>query len=266
MHRLSVRFDVSYGIEVFLRPLRRYLCKELCVADRVECVLWHFSWLHIVLNPYICRALLNQRQFIIDQKSGANFGINISLRRAVSHSREGEFSLDLLFHGNIIFSASFSVVNTRAADISSSAGSIFLIAGIQGARGTENEVRALSNLVHRLRPAALLICALQGLCAGWNLPAPIAVSTGSHVMNNNTGRRKRAGFDYDVFWRESGALPIDNRYWRLPPSPFIRPVEQVASKHRGQHRRRSEFKIDFFEGTKWAASQMTQIDLTWSSE
>lgn len=256
MHPLGSDLGTHYPIEISLRPLRPYLCQGLGVAARVRCVVSHFHWLHATLRPEVCKSLCQHQSVSIRFDDPTCADVELVLRQSASQSREGELSLDLVHKHRRLMSATFSVVDCRAATIASQAPNTLLVAGFQGVRGTEQEMRELGAGLHKLRPAALLICAIQGLCAGWQLPGPVAVSQQCHV-SASYARRRRIQLDYDSAWAEAGSDRIAPQYWQLPASPLIRPDDQVPSKHRAQHRRRSALKSHFFETCRAAARSMT---------
>ena len=255
MDQLGRDLGAHYPIEICLRPLRPYLCKGLSVASRVQCVVAHFRWLHDTLPSETCRALCQHEGLIIPIDSAECADVELVLRQSASQSREGELSFDLFFRKMRLMSATFSVVETRAANVQSQAPSTMLLGGFQGVRGTEQDMRELSARLEKLRPSAILICALQGLCAGWRLPAPVAVSHQSHV-SATFARKRRIQLDYDAVWSEAGSARVAPPYWQLPASPWIRPAEQVPSKHRAQHRRRSALKTAVFDTCRVAAASM----------
>jgi len=255
LNRLNQEHGARYPIEVSLRPLRQYLCDGLSVADRAACVVNHFSWLHAALSPETCQALWQQKCLLLPLAAEGCADIEIVLRQSASQSREGELTLDLLFRSQRLVSTHFSIVDARAAGIGADAHSVVLVAGFQGVRGTDALMRDLGTQLHRLRPSSLLLCALQGVCAGWDLPAPVAVAQQSHV-SASYARRKRIQLDYDSVWSESGADRLGPRHWQLPAEPAIRPDTEVASKHRAQHRRRNAAKLAFFESCRDAAAAM----------
>lgn len=257
LHRLKQEHGAHYPIEVSLRPLRPYLCDGLSVADRAACVVFHFNWLHTTLRPETCRALWQQQGLLLPLAAESCTDVALVLRQSASQCREGELSFDLMFRGQRLVSTHFSIVGARAAGIACAERSVAFVAGFQGVRGTEALMRELGTQLHRLRPSALLLCALQGLCAGWGLPAPVTVAQHAHVSAGYV-RRRRIQLDYDSVWSEAGADRLGPRHWQLPALPQIRPDSEVASKHRAQHRRRNAAKLAFFEACRDAASAMTR--------
>jgi uncharacterized protein VirK/YbjX len=255
LHRLKLEHGAHYPIEVSLRPLRPYLCEGLSVADRAACVVSHFSWLHATLRPEICQALWQRQGLPSPLAAETGTDVSLVLRQSASQSREGELSFDLMFQGQRLVSTHFSIVGTGAAGIGGAERSVVLVAGFQGVRGTDALMRELGTQLHRLRPSSLLICALQGVCAGWDLPAPITVAQQSHV-SAGYARRRRIQLDYDRVWTEAGADRLGQRHWQLPGTLGIRSDCEVASKHRAQHRRRNATKLAFFETCREAASAM----------
>jgi uncharacterized protein VirK/YbjX len=77
----------------------------------------------------------------------------------------------------------------------------------------------------------------------------VAVAHRNHV-SASYARRRRIQLDYDSVWSEAGAERITPSHWQLPASPLIRPDDQVPSKHRAQHRRRSALKSQVFEACR----------------
>ena len=234
---------------VVLRPLRSYLRSGLNSEHRAQAVRSQFDWLTATLPEAAIQRLYSGRPVSLLGVSSPVEGLGLSLSAAAHLGREGELALHLEWREVRVMSLAFSVLDADLVvprDTVAITGSRAVVGCLQGVRGAELSLRALTAACQRLRPSALLVTALQGLSAAWALQEALAVAAGSHVYARYGSRRRELRIDYDAAWRDSGAERVGRHYWMLPSHPTSRPESEVESKRRAQHRRRHALRQALF--------------------
>lgn len=234
------------------RPLRSYLRHGLTAGRRAQALHEHFNWLANNMPPRLIEAIhLQAPVTLLACRPGFP---GVSLSRAGGLGREGELALHLDWDHQTVLSLAFSVVEpatvagdgTTAGKAGELRGTRAVVGALQGRRGADAALRALSAACQRIRPSALLLTALQALSRAWGLQAPLCVATHSHVYAGYRSGRRKAQLDYDAIWAENHAVAMGAHYWLLPAMPVLRPDSDVESRKRAQHRRRNTLRQEFF--------------------
>lgn len=245
-----------------LRPLRSYLRQGLSGVARARAVQAHFTWLSSALpRPLIDRLYHDAPVELLGGLSPVK-DLGLALGRSGGRGREGEMALHLEWKGQPVMTLVFSVLDgtvvASKSEVDALAGLRPVVGALQGARGTDMALRELAAACQRLRPSALLLVGLQGLCEAWGLKPPLCVATQSHIYTGYRSRRRKVSLDYDAAWRESGATAAGRHYWALPAAPLLRPDTEVESRKRAQHRRRNALRQDFFLAARDGAARTLQ--------
>lgn len=245
--------------ELALRPLRSYLRRGLPASRRAECLRAHFEWVAAHL-PRAAIDRLYADEFVALLAPGRSpvEGLGLSLSIAGAQGREGELALHLEWHGQRAMSIAFSVLDAAcvldAAEAPLPPGPRIVIGSLQGARGADEALRALSAAAQRLRPSALLVIAAQAVTQAWTLQPPLGVAAASHAYAGYASRSRSVALDYDAAWRDAGAGRAGRHYWALPARPLLRPDAEVESRRRAQHRRRNALREQLFDAVRDGAA------------
>jgi uncharacterized protein VirK/YbjX len=245
-----------------LRPLRSYLRQGLSGVARARAVQAHFTWLSTALPRPLIDRLYHEAPLPLLGGLTPVKDLGLALGRSGGRGREGEMALHLEWKGQPVMTLVFSVLDgavvASKSEVDALAGLRPVVGALQGARGTDIALRELAAACQRLRPSALLLVGLQGLCEAWGLKPPLCVATQSHIYTGYRSRRRKVGLDYDAAWRESGATAAGRHYWALPAAPLLRPDTEVESRKRAQHRRRNALRQDFFLAARDGAARTLQ--------
>ena len=235
---------------LLLKPLRSYLRRGLSPLQRAQAMRSHFSWLTQALPKSTIESLYEDRGLVLSEglpgaAPGAS-GLRIVLTRAGGWGREGELALHLEHDEARLMTLAFSVVERHLVFGGSSSPHVLLSGAIQGRRGADRVLHAVSNDAERLRPHVLLVTALQGLARGLGVAGLYGVSASAHVYAGYRSRARHVGIDYDALWSEVGGTRAGSHYWALPAQPRLRDECEVPSKKRSQHRRRNALREALF--------------------
>lgn len=235
---------------LLIKPLRSYLRRGLSPLQRAQAMRSHFSWLTQTLPKSTIESLYADRGLILSEglpgvAPGAS-RLRIVLTSAGAWGREGELSLHLEHAETRLMTLAFSIVERHLAFGGSASSHVLLSGAIQGRRGADKALRAVSNDVERLRPHALLVTAVQGLARGLGVDGLYGVSANAHIYAGYRSRSRHVGIDYDALWSEMGGTRAGSHYWALPAQPRLRHEREVPSRKRGQHRRRNALREALF--------------------
>ena len=245
---------------LLIKPLRSYLRRGLSPLQRAQALRSHFSWLTRTLPKSTIDSIYQDTGLILcEGLPGAAPGasrLRFVLTSAGAWGREGELSLHLEHAGARLMTMAFSIVERHLAFGGNASSHVLLSGAIQGRRGADKALHAVSNDVERLRPHALLVTAVQGLARGLGVDGVYGVCASAHIYAGYRSRSRQVGIDYDALWRETGGTRAGPHYWVLPAQPQLRHERDVPSKKRSQRRRRNALREALFAQCEAAARKV----------
>ena len=216
------------------RPYRRH---DLDAATRLACLVSHtlaierLGWQQLVSR-------MSTQPLTIARFTGKD---EVERRLVLDHAgqfmKEGELCLHLCCAGQRLYSAAFSLRDTRA--------SILDIGCLQGPDDpTARElVRLTTKALHCLRPRDLMVAALKALAVAADARSLVGVSGARHVYRHWRKRRAFA-FDYDTFWAGHAGRQRSDGDYELSALCTPKPIDQVPSNKRAEARRRQALVAD----------------------
>jgi uncharacterized protein len=118
-----------------------------------------------------------------------------------------------------------------------------LIGTLQGPNfesDSRETLRDLTKRCHGLRPAPLLITALQRCAPHLGISALYGIDPEHHIKGRWNLRNRRLRFDYRALYSELGGARAANGYWDLPVIAQHRDSSTIPSRKRAEYRRRYE--------------------------
>jgi uncharacterized protein VirK/YbjX len=159
--------------------------------------------------------------------------LSLILKAPFRRSREGEISFLLIdSNGLQISCATITIID---------AGQAIAIGCLQGAARSAGRdvVRELTRQCHGLRPKNLLLSMIRAMAEAFDVEHVFGVGNAAHVF---AGIPDKVKADYDAFWIESGGVPADDGFYRLPPREPARCASDIESKRRAEFRRRETLR------------------------
>ena len=237
-HRELYRLDVvrdyvapSGQAELFRHfSCRHYLARDLSWPDRVACALHHYRFEDAAFGPVYKRKVYLEDGLPLWSavEGGVLFAIRLS--RAVGLQAEGDLSVVLLAGEDRLHCISFSWVSGRFAGVD--AALVPFVARNQGGWGRDHEVQSKFSHAYPQNSANLFcFAAMEGIARAMNLPGMVGVKADMQVCY---GPEQHEHFSnaYDGFWRALGARDFSPRGLLIPVPVPLKPLSEVAAKHR----------------------------------
>jgi uncharacterized protein VirK/YbjX len=226
---------------------RNYLAKGLSLRQRVGCVHTHYRFEEVTFDTAYKRAVYRDAGLALWQHEGNGSRIEVRLGMAQRLNAEGDLTLSLLAGGQIVHRLSFSWVDARFAGAADRGVPAILpfIARNQGPRADAPDAVAAfkrafpSNSPVVTTPGFFCFAALQGIALALGMDGVVAVKSAWHCAYDPADEKHFANA-YDGFWQSLGGVPMAGRGWRIALPLQLKPLAEMASKHRKRAQIRRE--------------------------
>lgn len=224
---------------LYIKPFRTYISIQWNRNKRLKVIMDSYRFMRIhsgVFNDFICH-----RQDLILAEIELKNGMTAHLKLGYfdQFRKEGEIVLflDCLELGGRISSTAFSFNENNNGEW------ICFVGCVQGhANNDYDSAKVIQKLMHGIRPNAFIVFALQELCRQLGCERILCAGDSIH-----TYRQKHAihiqklhaiDFDYDKFWQESLAEPVEDGWYQLPLQAERREMKDLKPKRRASYRKR----------------------------
>jgi hypothetical protein len=233
-------------LKVACRPTLPYLSSNFTTQERLSLLQAHDRFVRTRLGAELFSRLAAKPVVLWAQEmNGSNCAI--SLGGPCPH-REGGLSLIFTVDDVPLYKSAFSFVNSSTLDFSQNmlAGRntpLIYVGQVQGFPGQYEAIRAVSKKCHDVTPADMLMAALLGVAAAFDVSFLAAVKP-EYCLSRERMQQKSGSFDYAAFWQGHwGALEGPGHY--LLPLPLQeKPLSEIKSNHRGRTMAKRTFKRD----------------------
>ena len=218
-----------------------YLSRTLSASDRLEVLTQHYRFLRRQLSAEVRRSLFSKGVILATFETKEGDKLELRLIYSGWCPREGELMVQLqeAKTGSLFTSISFTLRRNAGGRYE------VFIGGLQGRNGglrrssaaRKDALVEITRGLYGLRPKALLLFALQKMCADWGIAALRAVSNKRHVHRHNKNYPNLHA-SYDSFWIESGGVPLADGNFILPSRFVPRDESTIKPKKRGLYRQR----------------------------
>ena len=213
---------------------RPYLTNTLSFSERLTLLQSHYDFIgRKGLSELVLKAGRRPVELAsVATKSDTVY--RIALRAVEPMEREGELALQLLRGETLVYTAAFSFFQ--------SGGMVLGVGCMQGPKGDcgLSLIKQATRDMHGLRPKNLMVRLLSALGHDLGCSALRLVGNGNRAVNR-ARRDGRVHADYDMLWRECGALPrADGDYHLDCDVPRPPDLHQVPSNKRSAARKRHE--------------------------
>jgi len=220
-----------------------YLALGLPVPERVACFSHHYRRLHTTLPHRLLRQTLHGQVALHEiHMTGHRFSLTMCL--SGPFFKEGEFSLNLLVDGEIVFILSFTIVPGWV--LKSSAPEALLISRLQGVKAHHTQISLATETLHHVAPPALLLAALQGIACALGIGEIASVCATKHICYAEVSADlcKSA---YDDFFAELGIAQNAAGFFLTPVPIQDKPLAAIKKGHKLRTKEKREFKRQITE-------------------
>lgn len=217
-----------------------YLARSLTVGERASCFLHHHRRMHAVLPELVLREILLADAALCEIVEGDHrFALTIGLTRPRICDKEGEWSINLLVDGEIVYVLSFTVV--PGWTVKAAAPEVLLVSRLQGMPGRYSQIKLATRAMVDVAPAALLLAAVQGVAMALNIGQLASVNATDQSMycKEHDAVFRRA---YDEFFTELGIAKNGAGFFLSPVPVTEKPMSSVKQGHKLRTRVKRAFK------------------------
>ena len=238
--KLVRRLENAPDDDLFRRVSGRdYLARGLGVRERMRCVLAHYRFEDATFSGTYRQAVHHDGLVLWQHLDGGDGGsFVLRLEHAPRIDPEGELTLSLLADGTVLHRLSWTWVEgavvgvdlpvvpfvTRNAGLWRDAGGAF---------------EAFERVFPNNSPSFFCFAALQGAAQALGFDRVVAVRGNAHVAYE-AAQDKAFENAYDGFWRILGGAELDARSFLVPLPFYLKPLQDMPSKHRKRAAQRRE--------------------------
>jgi uncharacterized protein len=228
---LNPRFAIKFAAD-------DYLARNLSVAERKTCFIYHYTRLHSVLQDKILRRILHRSVCIVQICEGE------SVYRVLAHlsrpwDKEGELTFEFELDGVGIYVISFSII--PGAIVKSEAREVLLISRLQGMKGKYKMIQQATKAMSDVSPVSFLLAALQGFAETFGITEIVGVSAlrQSAYCEDCADIFRKA---YDDFFNDLGAVLGPENLFSCPVPLPEKAIQDVKRGHKLRTKEKRAFK------------------------
>lgn len=216
---------------------RYYLARNIPLRERVRCVLSHYSFEESTFDAVYKQAVYSDGGLVLWQHEDAGSGWRFRIRLEMASRLCAEGDLTIALCGGCggaddiyLHRLSFSWVDGAFAGVGSA--TVPFIARNQGHHnGAVDAFAAFEQAFPHNSPSYFCFAALQGVAQALGIGEAVAVKSASQSAYNPAEARHFANA-YDSFWENLGGVPLDGPFWRIALPFYLKPLSEVAARHR----------------------------------
>jgi hypothetical protein len=176
------------------------------------------------------------------------FALTIGLTRTRDCDKEGEWSINLLVDGEIVFVLSFTIV--PGWTIKATAPEVVLISRLQGISGRYSQIKLATRTLVDVAPGALLLAALQGIAMALGIGELASVSATDQTLycKEHDAVFRSA---YDEFFAELGIAKNSAGFFLSSVPIAEKPMSLIKQGHKLRTRAKRAFKREIM----WAGAE-----------
>lgn len=216
---------------------RPYMIRSCSLKQQLHILKSHYQIQASLFSSDQQLRLLSGEHFLLCKFTGKNGKeYRITLNQNLRFQKEGELALQVSIGEKALCILSFSfyeVSNHKAV----------LIGGLQGPEHQDYDlVKEATKACFGIFPKKLALEILVEYLQYWRMEV-YAISNDGHIYQH-WRYNKAILADYDKFWLELGAYKLTNQIYKLAYPIYHRPIEEVESKKRSEHKKRKILMVE----------------------
>ena len=223
-------------VAIFLQP--NYLARSLTAPERLACHFHNYAYLCERFSPSALLALYGEGVELFSRAEG-DIAASCLLTVNRKAANQGELSLNLVVGGEEVYALGFSFV--PGAIFRAEEPTVPLIARMQGAARSFEDIRLATKMFRDIAPQAVLFAALQGVAERLGIRHILGASAGlqsSYSQRNAEALRR----NYDEFFEAIGAAPESGGFYVYDRSLFVDILDHMPAKHRARTKAKRRLK------------------------
>jgi len=237
LHIKDMRLFLRQMPYLTFKPMRVFMSTKWNIAHRKKVIEDTYSFIRTFRGP-LQEAILNTAGFTLASYNLDGYGVlNIVLCYDNSLRKEGILMVSLKCSSlnEPVIQIAFSL------EQKSTTSRVCYIGCLQG-RANKDDIKALTKVMHGLRPHVVMLFIVQEIISALNLTHLFGVGNTIHphhqkylihlpLIHNTT-------FDYDSLWKELGGVSEPDGWFRLPMMTERRTDNEMKSNKRAMYHRR----------------------------
>lgn len=216
---------------------RDYLARGLGVRERMRCVLAHYRFEAATFDDAYRQAVHGAGLVLWEHEAdGGSFVLR--LEQAPRTDPEGELTLSLLADGKVLHRLSWTWVEGAVVGVDLPVVP-FVTRNAGLWRDAVGAFEAFERVFPNNSPSFFCFAALQGAAQALDIERVVAVRGNAHVAYE-AEQDKAFENAYDGFWRILGGAELDARSFVVPLPFYLKPLQDMPSKHRKRAAQRRE--------------------------
>ena len=243
---------------------RHYLARDLSLRQRVRCVATHYRFEDVTFDTAYKRAVYRTGGLLLWHHDTGTGRVEVRLGMAQRLNAEGDLTLTLLADGRRVHRLSFSWVDAHFAGIPG-AGTGRMVPFVARNQGPGADAAGALEALRRAfpdnspvvtTPAFFCFAALQGIAQALGMDEVVAVKSAWHCAYKPADTHHFATA-YDGFWRILGCTELPGRAFHIALPFYMKPLAEIASKHRKRAIVRREQWLAVAAAAQWALRSHT---------
>jgi uncharacterized protein len=211
--------------------LSHFIDRRWGMRQRFQCMAYDLTAARTAFGTAACSEIALGRNV---ELARIDENLRVVLEANVVSYHEGLWAVSLrCAEGRRLYTASFAFVQPNTLLIGS-------VQGPQSDTDCRDDMRELTKRCHGLRPAPLLIAALQMCAPHFGVNTLLGIDPEHHVKGRWNLRSRRLRYDYRALWAELGAARERTGYWALPLTQQRKTEAEIPTRKRALYRRRFE--------------------------
>ena len=237
---------------------RHYLARGMSLRQRVRCVLAHYRFEESAFDAAYKHAVYRNGGLPLwrhqDRETGWCFTIRLEMASRLC--AEGDLTIALHANGSCLHRLSFSWVEGAFAGLDTPV--VPFIARNQGHRAAAADAFSAFGLAFpHNSPSYFCFAALQGIAQALGFRQIVAVKAGWQSAWTPADARHFANA-YDGFWENLGGVPLAGCCWCIALPLQLKPLTEVASRHR----KRAALRREHWQ----AVGEVARLALQWHTQ
>ena len=221
---------------------RDYLARGMDVRERLRCVLAHYGFEDAAFNGAYQQAVYGGAGIALWRHDDGN-AFTLTLASDARDDAVGELTIALTVDGALLHRLSWTWVDGAVFGVEPP-----IVPFVTRNQGRWNESGAAFEAFERVfpnnSPSFFCFAALQGMAQLLGIDRALAVRAHAHVAHApNADEAQARAFEnsYDGFWRILGGAEMDARSYLIPLPFYLKPLQDMPSKHRKRAAQRREY-------------------------